>query len=309
MSSSLTVLATVLARQTYTEIAASALITYDVLLTLPMEVALVWRGTWGVPAALYIINRYGVMAHSLWVVAVAPNIPSDVGGWFEIYCKFWNVFAAWSIPLVTLLTEALLTMRVTAFYGRRVASLALWAMYLLCASASITVMTLGVLDTQTPQPTVAADCLNSLASPEPGCLGTIPQNPHQCNGGMVEWTWAFWAPGMVMELVLVCATLVRSLEFWRRGAQSRLITIITQDNCLYFCCIFALMVANLVICAISSRSVEFGIITEMTLCINSILAGRIFLHLRAERGEPGAAETQETEEITDSTGLWINSRI
>jgi len=101
-------------------VAASALITYDVLFTMPLEVALVWQGNWGVPAILYMLNRYGVLVHSYVVVALMPILlasqdSQDPG--MSTYCQYWGYIGSWSVPIITLLSEALLALRVIAFYG------------------------------------------------------------------------------------------------------------------------------------------------------------------------------------------------
>jgi len=86
---------------------------------------------------------------------------------------------------------------------------------------------------------------------------------------------------MVLEFVLVLWTLARSLAFWRRGVYSTLVRVITEDNLLYFVGVFVFMATNVGICTQPSLYPYYGIIVELTLCMNSVIASRLFLNLRA----------------------------
>jgi len=285
--------------QFYVQAAASALVTYDTVLTLPSEIALVWRGNWSAPAVLYMLTRYITLIHSYVVVGFTPFIfgPSSLHLIADTYCALWGALFTCSIPIITLLAEALLTIRVIAFYGRKwQAAVFLWTIYSVCAATGITIMILGIhythpfLDARVGLACITGD-LDGSSSCDSASASYL-----SCNDkNLTQWTWAYWAPGMVMEFVLIMATLARTFQFWSEGMQSPLLTLVTQDNLFYFCCVFALMVVNLGICATPNLNLEFAVIAELTLCINSMLASRIFLHLTTQMKRETTTD-QETQE-------------
>ncbi|KZT56635.1 hypothetical protein CALCODRAFT_310221 [Calocera cornea HHB12733] len=266
------------------QVVASALITYDVLLTLPWEIALVWRGNWALPAVLYTLNRYGVLAHSYAVMLLTPrmqalaSVSDSADNSLQVFCNFWQYIGGWSVPLVTLLAEALLTMRVIAFYGRKIApAIVLWAVYAFCGSMSVGLMIIAIR----PAAQFGGDYTCPVASNSTTGWDETLDIAGNVKTVSLESTWGFWAPGMFMELVLILCTLARCLQFWVRRVRSNLVKVITEDNLLYFLGVFGMMAVNLGLCAIPSLFPYFGVMMELTLCLNSILASRIFLRLRA----------------------------
>lgn len=279
------------------QVAACALTTYDIILTLPLEVALVWRGHWGVPAVTYMVNRYGILIHSFVIMVLTPAIYSGQDS-NATYCEWWSDIGLWSIPFVTLLGEALLTMRVVAFYGqKRRPAIILWSMYGLSASGNVAMMLFGFQATRTFSQTSGVDSLGSELT---------------CVADQHGTAWIFWIPGMAMESVLVLCTLARAHHFWTRGIRPHLVQVITEDHLLYFIGIFVLMVINVSLCAMPSLNSIYGLVLEFTLCLNSVLASRIFLHLRVacrpERLDTGETVDDASPDESDSTASSLEDR-
>lgn len=162
---------------------------------------------------------------------------------------------------------ALLSMRVIAFSGGKLRAVVfIWTVYVGCALASILVMIKALDASQEAATVIETFCGMSGACPD--SFNPSPQ-------------WDLWVPGMIMESVLIVCTLAHGVVYWRRGTNSTLISVIIEDNLLYFVCVFVMMAINVGICAVPDLYTDYGVLTELTLCINSILASRIFLHLRA----------------------------
>jgi len=266
------------------QVAAAALTTYDILVTLPWEIALVWHGHWGIPAITYMVNRYGVLVHSYIIVAVTPMIYSDPDP-TATYCHWWHDIGLWSITIVNLLGEALLTMRVVAFFGqKRRVVIALWTIYGICAAIGIAMMGYGMGYTQ------IFAVISKPADTGPQGSGSASPSESVCIAALYGSAWIYWTPGMLMESVLIVCTLLRAYQYRIRGIKGRLVQVITQDHLLYFVGVFVLMVSNVSLCATPGMNSYYGLIVELTLCLNSILASRIFLNLRAA-GHPESIAT------------------
>ncbi|TFK89334.1 hypothetical protein K466DRAFT_597871 [Polyporus arcularius HHB13444] len=59
-------------------VAAAAWLAYDICITFPQEVSLVWRAKWSIPKVLYFLVRYYTLISLLMMLAVANSLTVPV---------------------------------------------------------------------------------------------------------------------------------------------------------------------------------------------------------------------------------------
>lgn len=260
-------------------VASAALMTYDIVCQIPKELSLVWRRQWGLPTALYLLTRYGVLIHSCGALAIGTSFSFSTQNCElaeNFNYEYWSQIGSWSIPCVVLLSEALLTLRVgTLWKGNRFAIIFLWGMYMLSLIASLAV---GIL-----QYLAYNYVYEFYKSVESGVPPIVAMN------GDHGWLFAavsgfsvtLWVPGLVMETTLVVATVWKAYDYKKKGHQGRLIHVMIRDGLLYFVCVFVIMLLNTCMCAMPVDPLFFAAPVELSLCTIALLASRIFLNLRA----------------------------
>jgi len=247
------------------ELAGAVLMAYDIALLIPSEIALVWRRKWGFPTVLYLITRYGVLLQSI----IAFAFPAMLGSSSEASSNgnFWSTSGSYSVPITILLSEALLTLRVAILWKEtRLAIVFLWTTYSLCA---VTSLAIGVLRT-----VFSMQIAISLATG-----GSVEGFASKMD--FVGKLFTLWIPGLVMETTLVIAMAIKAHES-RKDHITKLFRTLFRDGFLYFLCVFALIMVNLVICVSNPAQPDVDwLLVEPSLCLIALLAGRLFLNLRA----------------------------
>jgi len=269
---------------TYLNIASAALVTFDAFLTLEQEIRLVWRGRWGIPSVLYILIRYGS------VVQAALNIVGQVD--YKLTgdaCLAWALLSSWSIPVVMMLVEAMLALRVAALYlNNRLVVAVLFVGWLGAATAMLALMGLSVAGV-TPVP--------SSAPPTLGCninSSSSPAAPY----------WTLWLPSLIFETTAALLTLARALVHRDIIMNTPLLLVLVRDGFLYFFVIFALMLANLVIC-LTTNELYYSWMGQPSISIAACMVVRLFLNLRQTAKAPGKEYSDNTTTPIELSSLGI----
>jgi len=246
----------------FLDVAAAALLCYDVFLSFEREVQLVWCGRWGLPTVLYLVNRYGVALQACLNLVAVLDWQLDLDS-----CYTWNLFSNWSIPVVMMIVEALLAMRVMALYfNNRWVVLFLWLWWLCAAAAMLAMMGVSLVGTI------------AVASPAPPTLGCQIQ-------GSVSDYWALWVPSLVFETTVASLTLARAISYRTMITDIPIMRVLVRDGFLYFFVIMVLMLVNLVIC-LTTSSLYYSWFPQISISIASALAVRLFLNLREAAQKP-----------------------
>ncbi|KAG8221081.1 hypothetical protein J3R82DRAFT_2597 [Butyriboletus roseoflavus] len=109
----------------------NALLVYDYLITLSLEITYVWDAPWTAVKAIFLINRYGNLIGQTFVMLEETGYLSHNSQKFcvayELYCSFFAIFSGESIRLLVI-------MRACAILGfkRSIAVLAN-TLYVICA--------------------------------------------------------------------------------------------------------------------------------------------------------------------------------
>jgi len=199
------------------------LVTYDAFLTLDDEIRLIWRRKWGLDTVLYFLNRYGVPIHAGLNIVTILDADLSQGA-----CYSWNVSSSWTLPIVLLLIESILLMRVSSMYSTRGVTISLVVLYISTAATMLAIT--GVV-----MEGVAAG-----PSPEPVVTGCVLQ-------GSTEFFWAMWIPSLVLETTMLVLTIARTARHLRERAETSIIHIILRDGVIYFSVIFVFMLSNLLV--------------------------------------------------------------
>jgi len=239
----------------YAQVAAAALVTYDAFLTLEDEVHLIWRRRWGFGTAIYFLNRYGVPVQAgLNIVAILDaNLSLDA-------CYSWNVWSTWIIPIVLMLIESLLVMRVSSMYSTRWVTIPLVVLYILGAATMLAIT--GVV----------MEGVEAGPSPAPVVTGCVLN-------GSAEFFWAMWIPSLVLETTMLFLTIARTARHLRKRAAMSVMHVILRDGVVYFCVIFVSMLSNLLV-YLCAPPLYFSLLSQLMLSLSSMVAVRLFLNLR-----------------------------
>ncbi|KAJ3806355.1 hypothetical protein F5876DRAFT_69019 [Lentinula aff. lateritia] len=215
----------------FTNLAAGTVIIYDHLLTLNDEFEHIWKNSWSMGKALFIINRY----YSLIATIVINNYGFQYfhweGGGGLITC---------------IITETILLMRLYAMYAldKRMLSLMLVGFVLSIASQGAVV---GVA------------LKNVRAYKDTETLLCVPLLP--------TFSYSFWIPRLAFETVLCILALIRGFQLQKDEigetdwSGNDLMRILIRDSIGYYIVMFAIYLMCLVvwITNIDLAGISFGI--------------------------------------------------
>ncbi|KZT53943.1 hypothetical protein CALCODRAFT_519726 [Calocera cornea HHB12733] len=263
----------------YLDVVATAMILFDTVIVIGDEIQLVWRGRWGIPTIVYLLNHYGILFQ-----AVLNQVAVNDVYLSQDHCLQWNLASNWFIPIVMMFVEAMLVLRVTALYQNSFyVSISIWSLYTICVG--IMFLLTGML----------------LAGVGP--FGSADGSVLACDIRQLgeNLFYTLWIPSLVLETVLVLMTFWKGLLHRRSGVNTPLLTVLERDGFMYFFIVFGVMAGNLAIC-MTVQDVYYALVSHrLTLCISSILSSRLFLHLRKTAySSQGAYNTDISKEAPPS---------
>jgi hypothetical protein len=241
-------------------IASIALLYYDYLLTLPLEVSRFWdsrRLTWA--SSFFYLNRYlSLLGHApvafqyMWT---NPN-PNRLQE-----CIRLSNFHQYLAVAIQIIVGILLIMRTYALYNCRKAVL------LLLCIAGLIVIAFGIWCVMSGQGTTPTPDELPLS----GCLLPVSDN-------VAKRLAAAWTGMLCFDIMIFSMTLYKSLTY-KRGGSTTILFVMLRDGTIYF----GLMVAACVSVILSFRlspSYEKGVTTILTNVISSTMISRLMLNIR-----------------------------
>ncbi|KAJ6473252.1 hypothetical protein C8R45DRAFT_1163903 [Mycena sanguinolenta] len=110
-------------------VAALSWLAYDIIITLDQEVNQMWRAKFSAPSFIYFTSRYYGLVYMIWAASVSTNfrLPEPVIELFIVRCrsnlqandcKGWGPLEAASVQFLSMGVNALLAIRIDAFYNR-----------------------------------------------------------------------------------------------------------------------------------------------------------------------------------------------
>ncbi|KAI0717024.1 hypothetical protein C8Q76DRAFT_795254 [Earliella scabrosa] len=267
----------------YIHAAATTVLFYDSILSLPREVALVWsRGLTGF-TLLYVTNRYSAILHRLFTILQSmrwgqtlelfrPHLVFDVFSWSAI-----ATFSAF---------------RMYALTGRR-----MWL--------SVVTMLLGLV-LPAVDLYVRAISTPNIRSPFAGCgadaaitLGTyrirklIRANCHVClSADWIEVATSARATTLLTDLLVVIVTLRQTIGVYSSGDLNgpSLSSILLRDGSIYFIVLFLFNLFDIVLLQVAINGATADVVTVLSV----ILVAGFLLDLR---------ETDGTNQTTSGTAM------
>ncbi|KAK7692594.1 hypothetical protein QCA50_004225 [Cerrena zonata] len=259
--------------------AAVGLLFYDHLITLDLEIPLIWKQNKRRPAFfLYLfVGSYNLSSHlsaeqpdhrlqnRFFALAflIFDTIPVTKDGILSSHILRSCVIYLMCDDIVTMVTtltvQLILQLRVYALYNRSRKIL----IFLLCLCAmELSIMailvgiTMGHLD-HLP-----------LSSTTTGCYYR----------GILGFSALFWVPGLVYEPILFLLVLYKAWPSERNGPSVPLITRIARDSLLYFVVIFAELLISTVVWARTPTYINM--VMPWSAALPSILGSRLLLNMR-----------------------------
>ncbi|KAK6992677.1 hypothetical protein R3P38DRAFT_2569350 [Favolaschia claudopus] len=249
----------------FSQLASSAIIIFDHIITLDKEVELIWKRPWAAGKVIFIINRYYTMVSVL--INNYALFSSSLTDSVRIRFFQWQ---GWTGLIACMIAEVILQMRLYALYflSKRVLILMASAFILSSASSAVIMGTVlhGIKAHAHPLPTV----------PTTFCA---PSN-------VPSYFFAFWIPIISFESLLCFLALFRGFQTFRTSGGStlfqsgrHLVAILIRDSVLYFLVMFATYFTNMLVWASADPS-SLEIPIAFSVALSCTLGNRMIFNVR-----------------------------
>jgi len=245
----------------YSQLASSAIIIFDHIITLDEEVELIWKSSWSMGKVLFVINRYYTL-----ISVIVNNYALFSPTLTDSFCLRFFQWQGWTGLIACMIAEVILQMRLYALYFLNKRVLALMVTMFLMSSASSAAIMGTVLSG-----------ISALAHPLPGTTFCYPVN-------VPGYFFAFWIPIIGFESLLCGLALYRGFETFRASGtlfQSgrHLVAILIRDSVLYFLVMFATYFTNMLVW-ISGTPNLLEIPIAFSVALSCCLGNRMILNVR-----------------------------
>ncbi|KAF7300476.1 hypothetical protein HMN09_00931800 [Mycena chlorophos] len=291
----------------YAQLASSAIIVFDHIITFDEEVKLIWKSSWSMGKALFVINRYYTLV-SVVINNYALFSPVPLTDSVRLAFLKWQ---GWTGLFTCVVAQIILQMRLYALYylNKRVLALMLTLFVISTASAGAIMGTVlsWIVATSHPIPIPALD-VNFC----------VPVS------GIPRWFFVYWVPMLSFEALLCVLALYRGFQTFRASGtlyQSgrHLVGILIRDSVLYFLVMFASYFTNLLMWSLARTSL-LEVPIAFSVAFSCVLCNRIVLNVREVKSElDSSAEAigQQRRKTTTgsdsigsiSTSLALDSRL
>ncbi|KAF9066989.1 hypothetical protein BDP27DRAFT_1267914 [Rhodocollybia butyracea] len=228
------------------------------MLTLPVELDVVWSEKLRPLNVLYIIQRYmpfidtiGISFAVIFAKFIEPNT-----------CRILYNTSAWMYITGILLTEVVLTMRTWALWGKDIR-----------LTVSLTIFFVGSWVPNFYIFHLFLDSQSYIASP-------IPQIGCVILGGQ-PILYLCWVILMVYEAVILILMLIPGLAYFRSGNWSTVTTVVYRDGITYYLFLFGLSATNLLTVLLLPHDLQNLFISYQRV-MQTMLTSRAILHMRSQ---------------------------
>ncbi|KAF8638630.1 hypothetical protein AX17_002055 [Amanita inopinata Kibby_2008] len=254
----------------YVDVATIALLVYDYLLTLPLEVAWIWQSRWTIVNALYLLMRY------MPFVNVALILLVDLPGRRPQGCATLNTAYAYLVVADFALSEIILTLRIWAIWARsKYLGVGLIVFYL-------GVWTFAAVNMEEFLKTVRFEAVQlSVGS---ACVVTAASKRLIVN----------WIMLMVHDGVTGTLMAIQAYYTFKYGGRSQLLWMIYRDGLVYYMYLLGIAVIS-VILILHLPPALLRVTVSPSHVIHTSLTARVVLHAR---------EQANKQEIHESTSFF-----
>jgi len=252
------------------QLASSSIIVFDHVVTLDLEVDLIWRSSWSFGKVLFIINRYYTLFS-----AVFNNYSFFSTSLSDSFCRKFFHWQGWTGLVACVLAEIILQMRLYALYSLNKKILALMVTSFIVTSTMSGIIMGRVLASITatarPFAFLRLEPLSDVVFCDPSNISSR--------------FFTFWIPMLANECLLCFLALVRGCQTFRSGgtlfrSSRRLVGILIRDSVLYFIVIMSTYLTCLLVW-ILGRQTLLEVPIGFSVAMSCVLANRIILNVRA----------------------------
>jgi len=267
----------------YFNLASGIFLVFDTLENFADEVELIWRQRWSVGKALYLACRYLAFVDLSLMLIYMFNPSLELKTCHRLYMTttYFTLVGACTAELVLL-------MRVYAIWGQSLRILSL-----LCL-ASLTLFISSILNLS-----IDNNLGNLVFIPSPAPVILPCYVPRVKIRAFVDFGCL-----VLMDLIILILTALGGFRYWKESATSPLIVTFYRDGVLYFICLFAVSLANVVLFIVGDPQQQ-GYLLELQRVLHSVLSARIILNLR-KFIVPSAADEGRTDVSTAVFGELIS---
>ncbi|TFK63332.1 hypothetical protein BDN72DRAFT_847722 [Pluteus cervinus] len=246
----------------YLSLASATLYLYDLLLTLHLEIDLLWPSKWTLIKVLYLLQRYlplldTVVIMMSWQFGEISNIQT---------CKTLFMGFGWSCLIGMTLSEVVLTCRTLAVWGNMTRiRIGLFLFSLSCMIPLYWTMAKESL----------AITYHSIPIPGMYCLATA-------GPGIRYLCWTLLTVYDLGLLILITTRAFRSRNSGRAIRRSTLSQVVYQDGVLYYLYLVALSTMNIALILSLPGNFATLLVTNIQRVSYSILTSRVVLHIRKQ---------------------------
>ncbi|KAF8148277.1 hypothetical protein B0H34DRAFT_737676 [Crassisporium funariophilum] len=240
------------------DIAACSMFLWDYLITIGMEVELVWKSQWTPMKVLYLVQRYLPFVDTLWLTVhlqLGNNMSvSDCGHILSAVCYMYVFGIAAS--------EMILTLRTWAVWNRnRRLAIIFVITYLMVWVPDIGYMTMFLRSLKFEPP------------PYEGFRGCF-----LIDGNKV--VFMCWVVVIIWDAFVLALMLISGYRAYRDGGNSALVQNVYRDGLIFYIYLFVLSGVNIIV--ILTLPPGYIILLASTeRCLHSMLSSRVLLHIRA----------------------------
>ncbi|KAF9448152.1 hypothetical protein P691DRAFT_801261 [Macrolepiota fuliginosa MF-IS2] len=245
-------------RVNYVNLAGLTIMVMDWLVTLELEIRLVWTSKWNFMKTLYLVTRYLPFA------VISILLYYQLGyALSETACKTTYELGSWSYIVSAGFSESILTIRTWAAWGQgnRLGCALLGAFGLVWSSIIIIVA-------------FYLKATGHMVSPVPRLIGCQLDS-----AGL--YLVACFVLLVLYDLGMFLLITIRGLFAVQSGGHSQLVTIAFRDGIIYYIYLFGLSVLNVIV--ISALPREYvTLLLVFAGVVHSVVACRVVLHIREQ---------------------------
>jgi hypothetical protein len=271
----------------FSQLASSAIIIFDHIITLDEEVELIWMSPWSMGKALFVINRYYTL-----ISVIINNYALFSPSLTDSFCLRFFRWQGWTGLIACMIAEVILQMRLYALYFLNKKVLALMVATFIVSSASSAV--------------IMGTVLNGITAHSHPILGTTFCVPF----GVPDYFFAFWIPIIGFESLLCGLALYRGFQTFRASGSlfqsgRHLVAILIRDSVLYFLVMFATYLTNMLVW-ISATPNLLEVPIAFSVALSCCLGNRMILNVREVNREIEHTKEREKDEHSGS-GVTVES--
>ncbi|KAJ7199633.1 hypothetical protein GGX14DRAFT_467697 [Mycena pura] len=263
----------------FAQLASSVIIIFDHGITLDEEVELIWKSSWSMGKALFIIclaNVFRALSHSVNNYAYFSSTSHTDSVSFHFF--HWQ---AWTSLIACMIAEVILQMRIYALFSLDKRVLALMVTMFVISSAT----SAAIMGTVLSRVTVPSQLETSTCTP-------VNVSVH---------FFTFWIPIIIFESFLCALALFRGFQIFRRSASvslyrsgKHLMPVLIRDSVLYFLVLFAAYFTCLLIWACARGSL-LQVPIAFSLAMSCCLGNRLVLNARDVKRDAASAASAAGE--------------